>query len=170
MRKRLSLPRLAVLLALTAGLAIVVVQAASGAGAVIVRGDQLIAGSQNCPNADSGTYRMAGDLVGCWYTDTFVVTQQKDNPGGSFKASGTEHFVGCLDTNGDGSCVGEAMGRFDTTFTFTSKLAPTGDEIHGRCHHPIVSGTGAFEGASGEISFKDIPTEGRFPYHGNIQL
>ena len=147
------------------------VQAGIGAGATIVRGDQLIAGSQNCANADAGTYWMAGDLVGCWYTVTFDVVQENDNPGGKFKASGTEQFVGCLNTNGNATCdSGEPSGTFDTTFMFTAKLAPTGDEIHGRCHHPIVGGTGAFAGASGGISFKDIPSEGRFPYHGELNI
>lgn len=163
--------RVAVLLGLALTAAAIVVQAAAGQGAITLRGDQLIAGSQSCPGANSGTYRMAGDLVGCWYTDDFVVTQAKDNPGGSFKASGTEHFVGCIDTNRNGACgAGEPSGTFNTTFTFTAKLAPTGDEIHGRCHHPIVSGSGGFAGASGVLSFKDIPSEGRFPYHGNIRF
>ena len=148
---------------------LVAVSAAAGAGAITVRGDQLIAGASACPNADAGTYLMKGDLVGCWYTDTFDVVSE--NPGGGFRASGTEHFVGCVDTNGNGTCgAGESYGRFNTTFTFTAKFAPTGDEIHGRCHHPIVSGTGDFAGASGVLSFKDIPSEGRFPYHGNLQL
>jgi hypothetical protein len=161
--------RLMLLVGLLSASALVTVPAGIGAGATIVRGDQLIAGSQNCPNADSGTYRMAGDLVGCWYTDTFVV--ENENPGGGFKASGTEHFVGCLDTSGNGSCAAsEPSGRFDTTFIFTAKFAPTGEEIHGRCHHPIVGGTGAFTGAKGGISFKDIPSEGRFPYHGEIMV
>jgi hypothetical protein len=163
--------RLVALLALALCAAVVVVQAASGGGAITVRGDQLIAGSQNCPNAQPDTYRMAGDLVGCWYTVTFDVVQANDNPGGHFKASGTEHFVGCLNTNGNATCdAGEPSGSFDTTFTFTAKFAPTGDEIHGRCQHPIMGGSGGFAGAGGVISFKDIPSEGRFPYHGNIQL
>ena len=152
-------------------IALVSVQAVIGAGATIVRGDQLIAGSQNCPNHQPDTYWMAGDLVGCWYTVSFDVIQANDNPGGKFKASGTEHFVGCLNTNGNGTCdPGEPSGTFDTTFVFTAKFAPTGDEIHGRCHHPIVGGTGVFAGASGGLSFKDIPSEGRFPYHGEIKL
>jgi len=170
MQERIAL-RLVLLLAAMSAIALVSVQAGIGASATTVRGDQLIAGSQNCPNADSGTYRMAGDLVGCWYTVTFDVVQENDNPGGKFKASGTEQFVGCLNTNGNGTCdSGEPSGTFDTTFVFTAKFAPTGDEIHGRCHHPIVGGTGAFAGASGGISFKDIPSEGRFPYHGEINL
>ena len=175
MKRMLTFPRLGVLVALGAVLAIVAVQAASGAGAVIVRGDQLVLPSPNsCPaepgTVDGGTYLMRGDLVGCWYTDVFNVTQQKNNPGGAFKASGMEHFEGCLNTDGDDSCAGERTGRFNTTFTFTAKIDPTIGEIHGRCHHPIVSGSGVFAGASGVISFKDIPPEGRFPYHGNIQL
>ena len=167
--------RIARKLVLSVGLAavaaLVAVQAGIGASATIVRGDQLIAGSQNCEGADAGTYRMAGALVGCWYTVTFDVVQENDNPGGKFKASGTEQFVGCLNTNGNATCdPGEPSGTFDTTFVFTAKFAPTGDEIHGRCHHPIVGGTGAFAGASGGISFKDIPSEGRFPYHGELKI
>ena len=170
MRQRVTSIRLGLLIAFAAAIAVVAVQAAAGAGATVVRGDQLLlANPSDCPGADEGTYKMAGDLVGCWYTDTFDVVGE--NPGGGFRASGTEHFVGCLDTNGNGACgAGEPSGRFDTTFTFTAKFAPTGDEIHGRCHHPVVGGTGAFAGASGEISFKDIPNEGRFPYHGPLKF
>src|SRR4051812_30743220 len=116
--KSVASSRLAVLLALAGALAIVAVQAASGAGggAVIVRGDQLVLpSSTSCPvepgTVDGGTYLMRGDLVGCWYTDVFTVTQQNDNPGGHFKASGTEHFEGCLNTNGDDACgAGEPKG------------------------------------------------------------
>jgi hypothetical protein len=160
-----SARRLLLLVGAVSALALVAVQASVGAGATIVRGDQLLAGRENCPNWDDGTYVMAGDLVGCWYTDDFVV--ENENPGGGFKASGVEHFVGCLNTNGNAKC-----GGFSTTFIFTAKFAPTGDEIHGRCHHPIVkgSGWGGFAGASGGISFKDIPSEGRFPYHGELKL
>ena len=172
MSNRFTLLRLGLLVALGATATIIAVQSAAGAGAVTVRGDQLIAGSENCPGADSGTYRMAGDLVGCWYTDEFNVVQAKDNPGGEFKASGSEHFTGCLNTNGNETCdPGEPYGTFHTSFTFTSKLAPDGTEVHGRCHHPIVGeGSGDFANATGVISFKDIPPEGRFPYHGNITL
>jgi hypothetical protein len=126
-----KLRSLAILLAV-ATVAIVAVQSAAGGGegAVIVRGDQLIAGAENCPDADEGTYLMKGDLVGCWYTDTFEVRQEKDNPGGSFKASGTEHFVGCLDTNGSTTCdAGEPYGEFNLTFTYSAKFATTGEQI-----------------------------------------
>ena len=110
---------------------------------------------------------MAGDLVGCWYTDEFNITHE--NPGGGFKASGTEHFDGCLDANHNGTCADDQT-VCSRMFTFTAKYATASEEIHGRCHHPIVGGSGAFAGASGEISFKDIPSEGRFPYHGPLNF
>jgi hypothetical protein len=161
--------KLTLLVGFAAAVAVVAVQAAAGAGATVVRGDQLLAGASNCPNADPFTYRMAGDLVGCWYTDSGEV--RNATPSGAVMVSGTEHFVGCLNTNGNQTCdQGEPYGTFNTTYTFTSKYAATGKEIHGRCHHPIVGGTGGFAGASGELSFTDIPSEGRFPYHGPIRL
>ena len=149
--------------------AVVAAQAAAGAGATVVRGDQLLAGASNCPAADAFTYRMAGGLVGCWYTDSGEV--RNATPSGVVIVSGTEHFVGCLNTNGNQTCdPGEPTGTFNTTYTFSSKYAASGDEIHGRCHHPIIGGTGGFARASGELSFTDIPSEGRFPYHGPINL
>ena len=168
MGRAITVRRLGLLIGLCAIVAIGTVQSAAGAGAIVVRGDQLIAGGSSCPNADEGTYRMAGDLIGCWYTDTISVDLA--NPAGVVKVSGTEHFVGCLDSNHNGSCSSNENGVFQTTFTFTGKYAPTGEEIHGRCHHPILGGSGVFAGASGELSFTDIPSEGRFPYHGPIQL
>ena len=163
----------AMLVGLLAAVALVAVQAAAGEGATTLRGDQLLEGSIACGSTTGdgtdGIYAMTGDLLGCWYTDTFVVTGQ--SPGGGLRASGTEHFVGCLNTNGNRTCdADEPSGTLSTTFTFTGKFAPTGAEIHGRCHHPIVEGTGGFEGASGVLSFKDIPSEGRFPYHGNLRF
>ena len=161
--------KLMLLVGCAAVFAVVAVQAAAGAGATVVRGDQLLAGAGNCLGADAFTYRMAGDLVGCWYTDSGDV--RNETPSGVVTVSGTEHFVGCLNTNGNQTCdLGEPTGTFNTTYTFTAKYAATGDEIHGRCHHPIISGTGGFLGASGELSFTDIPSEGRFPYHGPIRL
>ena len=163
MRGRSMRIKLTVLVGFAAAVAVVAVQAAAGAGATVVRGDQLLAGASNCPGGTDGSkYRMAGDLVGCWYTDTFVV--RNETPSGVVIASGTEHFVGCLNTN--------VCGTFRTAYTFTGKYAGV-DEIHGRCHHPIIEDstrTGGFAGASGVISFTDIPSEGRFPYHGPIRL
>jgi hypothetical protein len=46
----------------------------------------------------------------------------------------------------------------------------TGAELHGRCQHPIISGSGDFEGASGVITFKDDVTNGTSLYRGHVKL
>jgi hypothetical protein len=108
---------------------------------------------------------MSGSLVGCWYTD---VQYTKDNgtPSGVYLERGEELFVGTLD--------GQA-GTFRTTYFFSSKWDPdvtTGAEVHGRCQHPIVagSGTGAFAGATGRVDFKDDVTTGEYLYRGHIAI
>lgn len=72
MRGRMASPKLALLAGLAVIVAVVAVQSAAGAGAIVVRGDQLVAGADKCPNADAGTYLMKGDLIGCWYTDSLT--------------------------------------------------------------------------------------------------
>jgi hypothetical protein len=44
------------------------------------------------------------------------------------------------------------------------------EEIHGRCHHPIVGGTGDFAGAKGVINFKDDVVNLKFDYKGHVSL
>jgi len=129
---------------------------AGASGATVVRGEQGPPVA-DCNGEESlGTYEMTGDLVGCWYTDTF------ENPHNGVNTStftGTEHFTGCIDTSGDGTCTTEGTGTFSTTFVFIAKFVD-GREVHGHCHHPIVagSGTGVFEGATGSVSFHDVVT------------
>ena len=105
--------------------------------------------------------KMAGDLVGCWYTN--VPARSKFNPSGTYQEKGTELFVGCM---------GEACGTFSTTYTFTGKYVDDtfAEEIHGRCQHPIVSGTGDFVGAKGVVLFKDDVVNLEFNYRGHISL
>lgn len=114
------------------------------------------------------TFEMKGSLVGCWYTDDFEVVQE--TPSGVYQERGTETFVGDLVV--DGQVV--ASGSFSTTYKFTAKFAgePDFEEIHGRCQHPIVagSGTGDFEGATGRVDFKDDVDTGQFFYRGHIKL
>jgi hypothetical protein len=109
---------------------------------------------------------MTGSLVGCWYTN---IEATKDNgaTSGVYIESGEEIFVGSLN---DGP-----KGTFGTTHQFESKWDPdvsTGSEVHGRCQHPIVagSGTGGFEGATGRVDFKDQVTTGQFFYRGHIKV
>ena len=73
--------------------------------------------------------------------------------------SGTEHFRGVSTQDSSGSCGGsDPTGTFFTTFTFTAKFDPSGNEIHGRCNHPIVDGDGGFEGVTGVVNFTDDVT------------
>jgi hypothetical protein len=109
---------------------------------------------------------ITGSLVGCLYTK---VGTSKDNgaPSGVYIESGEEVFVGSLN--------GGPEGTFSTTYKFESKWDPdvsTGSEVHGRCQHPIVagSGTGGFAGATGRLDFKDEVTTGQFFYRGHIKL
>lgn len=152
------------LLLVLAVAATVVAQVAMAQGAITVRGVQSDAGAvtNNCSDVNAlATYGMDGDLGGCWYTDTFEV--KRETPSGSVIAFGTEHFIGCLN--------GTTCGSFKTTFTFTGKYAGL-TEIHGRCHHPIIAGSGTdgFAGVSGVIEFKDIPSLHEYPYHGTIKF
>lgn len=146
---------------------------AANAGVTQVSGVQTPVGSENaCFSQDVlASYTMDGGLVGCWYIDTFDI-RGEGQPSGTIQATGTEHFVGCLDSDGDGACgAGDPQGTFGTTFQFSGKYdVTTGAEIHGRCHHPIVSGTGDFAGGTGVLNFTDIVTTGASLYTGNVSL
>ena len=106
-----------------------------------------------------------GSLEGCLYTK---VLDTKETPSGVYQEIGEEVFVGSLD--------GGPVGTFATTYRFESKWDPdvsSGVEVHGRCQHPIVrgSGTGGFEGARGRLDFKDIIGDPvTFVYRGLISL
>ena len=101
-----------------------------------------------------------GDLKGCLYT---FVEDSKSSPSGTYRETGYEIFVAA-----DGS------GTFMTTYRFEGKYNLAGEEIFGRCQHPIVegSGTGIYEGVSGILLFKDV-LEGEdapyFPYRGHLR-
>jgi hypothetical protein len=94
---------------------------------------------------------MSGGLVGDWFTDSIACTEVPGAIGVTWPCRGTEHFDGCLNTNGDEDCdLGEPSGQLYFTFTYTG--TPVGN---GRCHHPIVGGSGDFAGATGQLTFKD---------------
>jgi hypothetical protein len=152
--------RLTLLLAAVIAL-VALVASATAAGTTQIAGIQ--GPNTACGDVNDGTFGMEGSLVGCWYTT--AISYYKANPSGTIQVRGTETFIGCL--NGPTTC-----GSFNTTFTFTAKYAPTLAEIHGRCHHPIVdgSGTGVFTGATGLLTFKDDVTNGTAPYKGHITL
>jgi len=124
-----------------------------------------------CPGPPAGyedfTYPglvLRGSLEGCLYAK--VITS-KETPSGVYLESGEEVIVGSLN--------GGPVGTFTTTYKFESKWDPdisSGVEVHGRCQHPIVegSGTGGFDGATGRLDFKDEVTTGQFFYRGHISL
>ena len=116
------------------------------------------------PPANTGDYPpidLTGSLNGCWYT---YVSRSQFNPSGTYVEQGTETFVGCLN--------GLACGTFETIYTFTGKYTDEtfAQEIHGRCEHRIVGGTGDFAGAKGVITFKDDVVNLKFDYRGHISL
>jgi hypothetical protein len=106
---------------------------------------------------------MTGDLNGCHYV--FVETSTC-SPGGIYQETGTEMYVGS-GASGD-------KGTFQTTYRFTAKFVDCttlAEEIHGRCQHPIIagSGTGDFEGVTGRLDFKDDIENLNFPFRGHLQ-
>lgn len=150
---------------IVAGLGVLVLALGAGAALAATQETTDVGGSQTPgvfgPCADpSAVQTMEGDLSGCWYVDDLTC---RLNPSGTVQCTGHEHFVGSL---------GSKTGTFSTTFEFTGKFdgPPTFAEIHGRCHHPIVGGTGDFAGASGVLQFKDDVTTGVSTYRGHITL
>jgi hypothetical protein len=107
--------------------------------------------------ASVATYTVTGDLTGCWYIDEWTI--DNETPSGSIQASGTEMFSGWLDGR---------FGHFWTEYTFTYRVVD-GVETHGRCHHPVVRGDGAFAGVSGVIHMYDLPN-GCAVYHGYLRF
>jgi hypothetical protein len=148
-------------LAAAAALAFAVVPA-SAAGNTQIAGAGVFDEDGVCTEQPSFfTMTMTGDLVGCWYTNTLEVTQS--TPSGVYQERGTETFVGCL-------ADGTTCGTFSTTYTFTAKYAADGSEIHGRCEHPIASGTGGFAGITGRVDFKDDVVTGVAYFRGHVNL
>ena len=122
-----------------------------------------------CNNAGQGSaysILMTGDLQGCLYT---FIDEFECSPSGTYREVGREYFVGTY--NGE-------VGTFRTTYKFEGKYegcengSYVGAEIKGRCHHPLVNGTGTgvFEGATGRLDFKDDIAAGNFPFRGHLSL
>jgi Protein of unknown function (DUF3224) len=153
MRKRSIVTAFAVLALASAGGA-----TAADQGTVQVSGIQSPVTAGPCWDASAvASFTMTGDLTGCWYLDAFTCRAQ---PSGTVECSGYEHFVGSIgDRSGTLYFANDFTGKFDFS-TFT--------EIHGRCHHPILSGDGGFTGATGSLDFKDDVTTGCASYRGHI--
>jgi hypothetical protein len=120
------------------------------------------------PGGAPAVLTMSGSLVGCWYV-VDLVDKFQDN--GALQETGHELFVGCLDSEGDGSCSGDPSGTLSFSYVFTGKFdSVTFEEIKGRCHHHVDEGTDGFAQASGVINFKDDVEAGIATYDGNLKL
>jgi len=166
MRQRTE--RSAALFVLVVGL-VVALSAPAAAATNQVSGVGVLDTAGLCPTPPAGyedfTIVMTGSLEGCWYTN-IVTTRDNGSPSGVYQERGEENFVGRLDG---------VAGTFATTYHFNSKWDPdvsTGSEVHGRCEHPIVagSGTGSFEGVTGRVDFKDDVETGEYVYRGHLKL
>jgi hypothetical protein len=99
-------------------------------------------------------------LEGCLYTD---ILTKENSPSGTYRETGTELFV-----------ASDGVSTFKTTYRFEAKYEDVDNlagEIFGRCQHPIIegSGTGIFEGVSGQLFFKDEVESGTFLYRGHLR-
>ncbi|NNE11021.1 MAG: hypothetical protein HKN41_02125 [Ilumatobacter sp.] len=145
--------------------AVVPAAPASAGGAVQISGVGL-PGPGGCDAAADGVdpadyvLVMTGSLQGCLYGYTDVDSIQF-RPSGTWLDRGWEVFVSA-DDPGD---------RFWTTQTFTAKFTEDGQQF-GRCQHKVIGGEGAFDGATGQINFKDNIVDGSavdFDYKGHIR-
>jgi hypothetical protein len=155
---------LAALAAMAAAIVMVVVPAGS-AVASTTQLSGVASFAEECDGQVSDiTLVIEGDLTGCLYTSVETGVQM---PSGVYIETGTEVFVGCMNTDAVDAC-----GSFTTTYRFLAKFASNGEQIFGRCQHPIVSGsgTGDFEGATGRLDFKDNVETGEALYRGHIKL
>ena len=148
---------------------------ATGEGNVQIRGVALFGGDPSC---EFGLYMQPPDsgwgLHGCLNLISYEGSQ---TPSGAYRETGTEQFEGDIvfvDDAGNVQVMGS--GTFDTEYGLTSKWEGepfASFQYHGRCQHPITSGTGDFSGATGRVDFKDSIEDGvatSFPYKGHIKL
>src|SRR5918995_6033883 len=131
-------------------------------GATQISGVAVLDEADECDSGSVGAdfaLVMDGDLEGCLYT---LVETAESSPSGTYRETGTETFVDYSEEDGT------VVGTFKTTYRFEAKYEDVTDpatEIFGRCQHPIVevSGTGIYEGVSGQLFFKDDVEAGNFP-------
>lgn len=105
---------------------------------------------------------LTGDLEGCIYG--YITSVHYQETSGTYQERAHEVFVGTW---------GDLTGTFDMVENFSGKFDPvTGEQLFGRCKHPIVagSGTGDFEGVTGRLDFTDDVDAGNAPYRGHLNL
>jgi hypothetical protein len=157
--------RTARIAALLAGAAVALAPAGSAQAATY-----QVAGKQKLVDEAAGTYKMTGGLRGKWTMLSF--NEVSTSP--YYEAQGEEKFKGCIDRRRDRSCKGDPSGMLSFTFRYWGLFASEDPEsiIWGSCWHPVVSGTGAFAGAQGVLTFVDSPTKQgvKTAYVGSLRL
>jgi hypothetical protein len=152
------------LVLLATALAILVVVAPASAKTYPVSGKQIVV------DEDKGIYKMRGSLIGRWAVTAF---EEVTDPT-YFHGRGTEAFRGCLDRRHDRSCKGDPSGTLSMTFEYWALFGSEDPDslVWGACWHPVVSGTGDFEGAQGVFVMADTPTKHGVStaYIGNLTL
>jgi hypothetical protein len=152
-----------VLVAATLLALILAAPAALAGGATQISGVAFFDGADSCDSASVGAdfaLIMTGDLDGCLYT--FIETSES-SPSGTYREVGTELFV-----------ASEGAGTFETTYRVEAKFEDV-DTLAGtifeRCQHPIVegSGTGLYEGVSGQLFFRNDVEAGNYLYKGHLR-
>ena len=130
--------------------------AAAGAGSTVL----TLRGTQTIVNEQKGQYEMHGSLVGAWNTTAFTLNYAGAD--GKVVGSGKEMFVGCRDTDRNGTCdAGEPKGTLRFSFIYWAQYKPgTKTLVKGQCVHPVIGGTGAFAKTKGVIHMSDRPSAG----------
>lgn len=126
----------------------------------------LAPGDGPCTDADhaGADYALAlsGDLEGCIYG--YITIARFHEGSGTYQERADEVFVGSW---------GSLTGTFDMVENFTGKFDPeTGEQVFGRCKHPITAGTGTddFAGIRGRLDFTDDVAAGNIPYRGHLSF
>lgn len=130
----------------------------AGGSAALAGESRFVSGNSTFSDCglDGSDYAISltGDLEGCLSTfvQDFKCKELADYD--LYLESGREVFVGKYHGK---------SGRFRTTYTFDAAYAKgfcksfdASLEVGGGCRHPIVSGSGVFEGAKGLLKFIDV--------------
>jgi hypothetical protein len=127
-----------------------------------------VSGRQIAVDADKGIYKMRGSLIGRWTVTSFAESIQDPY----YHGSGTEAFKGCLDRKRDGRCKRDPYGTLSMRFDYWALFGSEDPDslVWGACWHPVVGGTGDFQGASGVFTMVDTPTKHgvKTAYIGNL--
>jgi hypothetical protein len=144
--------------------------AALAAGPALAKSYQ-VSGQQLVDSPTATTALMTGGLLGTMRVTSFKTLAKSP----LIRSQGTERFVGCIDVARDGGCAGDPAGSLRLRFLYWARAGSKPNSIRwGSCWHPIVSGTGAFKGATGVLTMVDTPTgDGtttQTDYVGNVTL